>query len=426
MSTETLRYEHVRDVPVKDCDGKEWKMGDLLEKVTLLVDLECSKQWMEGNDECKELQNIYNKYNDKGLEILAFPRDLDRGNNISASQMKQQLVKRYQITFPVMETVPMNEQPHPLFTLIRKRLERLRESEQLTDKQIGLKWDLSKFMLIDGEPVKQFASTISFSNIEREIKCVLDQCDPTVPQLHRTEERRDIHAPQDVTSSSIEELGTSNKETNINEGNDWVKEGEGSREMSSNIPTQQEPPIRPRRKNRKNRRKSRRAAKLAASGSEQQQPPMSGEMPQEQGYLATQPQLHKKTPGTGFDAVKEARSQAQQDIPSNQVKSEETSFAGRQGKDVRFKEDESPVYKQSTTESQNKEEEVGLKQGTSFEGLDDFPVESQQQREEKLTQDVEDGEPDEFKDWDKENLVASGVVKEQSPFDETSQDVEVD
>jgi len=172
--SEPLKYNQVKDVVVKDCDGTEWKMCDLMDRVTLVVDMECSKSWLQNNQECAQLESIYNKFKDRGFEILAFPCDLGREGKMSARDLKQQLVKRHHISFPVMDIVQITDSPHPLFMLIRKKLEQLRESEQLTDKQIGLKWDLSKFLLVDGEPVKQFASTAPFSVIEKEISCALD------------------------------------------------------------------------------------------------------------------------------------------------------------------------------------------------------------------------------------------------------------
>jgi glutathione peroxidase len=161
---------HINDFIVQDEMGKDVSLGDVLRKVTLIINLSC--QGGAGNKECVEWQKLYLQYQDKGFEILAFPCDqfqLAQGCANFASEIRNDIQKRYdtQITFPILGKVDVNgEDAHPLFMYLQKRL-----GGFVTDH---VKWDHTKFLIVNGVPTKRYAPTISPMTIETDIVHALE------------------------------------------------------------------------------------------------------------------------------------------------------------------------------------------------------------------------------------------------------------
>jgi len=161
---------HMRDFMVRDCQGKDCKLGDLLQRVTLIVNIDC-KIGGSANSECKDLQDIYVKHKSRGLEVLAFPSDQfqyvsDQGQHLTAAEVKADLCKRYNVTFPIMSKVNVNgDTAHPLFMYLQKRLSGFPTN--------AIKWDFTKFLIVNGEPQKRYGPTSMLSTIESDINHIL-------------------------------------------------------------------------------------------------------------------------------------------------------------------------------------------------------------------------------------------------------------
>jgi len=156
---------YLKDLVVKDAQAKDVQLSDLMKKVTLIVNIDCNVG--EGtNTECEALQDVYMRYKDKGLEILAFPCDQFQLSLTEApytgEAVKDDLEKRLGVTFPIMHKVNVNgAHAHPLFIYLQTRL-----SGFPTD---SIKWDFTKFLIVDYEPTKRYAPTTSVMAIEPEI-----------------------------------------------------------------------------------------------------------------------------------------------------------------------------------------------------------------------------------------------------------------
>lgn len=156
--------EYLKDLVVRDEMGQDHCMAELMQRVTLIVNVDC-KVGGESNNECPGLQALYLKYKERGFEILAFPCDqfqLGGKAHCTAADVKQDLAKRYHATFPIMHKVNVNgETAHPLFIFLQKRLSGFPND--------AIKWDFTKFLIVDGEPTKRYAPTVSPQSIEVEI-----------------------------------------------------------------------------------------------------------------------------------------------------------------------------------------------------------------------------------------------------------------
>jgi glutathione peroxidase len=98
------------------------------------------------------LENLYKKYQDKGLVILGFPcnqfLNQEPGDEKTISQG---CVVDYGITFPMFSKVDVNgEKAHPMFQYLKNKLPGLFGGV--------VKWNFTKFVIDgNGQPIKRFS-----------------------------------------------------------------------------------------------------------------------------------------------------------------------------------------------------------------------------------------------------------------------------
>ena len=113
----------------------------------------------------KDLQKLYNKYNEQGLEILGFPCsqfNKQEFNDINETTQLCQL--NYGVTFPMFAKIDVNgENQEPLFTFLKA------QKSGILSKNI--KWNFTKFLVDkNGKVIERYAPTTKPSKIENEIK----------------------------------------------------------------------------------------------------------------------------------------------------------------------------------------------------------------------------------------------------------------
>lgn len=170
-------------------DGHKGDFSDLKGKVLLIVNTasQCSY-----SRQFNELQQMYEKYGDQGLEILAFPcnqfNDKEPG---SSNEIVEYCRKQFQISFPILEKVEVvGQSMHPLFrylieeapfqgydldtqegkwmdTFVKEKHPELYQGD-------GIKWNFTKF-LIDrrGDVHGRYETTIAPLEIESAIHNLL-------------------------------------------------------------------------------------------------------------------------------------------------------------------------------------------------------------------------------------------------------------
>jgi len=141
--------------------GKEMSMEQYRGKVVLIVNT-ASKCGFTPQFEW--LEKIYEKYKDKGFEILGFPcNQFANQEPGTASDIINGCMINYGVTFQMFEKIKVNGIfAHPLYKYLKKELPGV----------IGgmIKWNFTKF-LIDrtGKPVKRFAPATTPEKIEEDI-----------------------------------------------------------------------------------------------------------------------------------------------------------------------------------------------------------------------------------------------------------------
>ena len=103
MTTKKSDPINVSDVKVKTMDGQEKSISDFKGKVLLIVNVASKCGY---TPQYEGLEKIYEKYKDKGFEILAFPCNDFGGQEPGTNEEIQSFCKStYNVTFPLFDKV---------------------------------------------------------------------------------------------------------------------------------------------------------------------------------------------------------------------------------------------------------------------------------------------------------------------------------
>ncbi len=113
----------------------------------------------------KGLQQLYDKYNEKGLEILGFPcNQFANQEPGDEKQIAQDCLINYGVSFQMFSKIKVNgKQAHPIYTYLKECIGGFLSKD--------IKWNFTKF-LVDksGKPVKRFAPNTKPEQIEDDVK----------------------------------------------------------------------------------------------------------------------------------------------------------------------------------------------------------------------------------------------------------------
>ncbi|EAY80636.1 hypothetical protein OsI_35816 [Oryza sativa Indica Group] len=156
----------VHDISVKDIKGNDVKLSEYEGKVLLIVNV-ASKCGLT-NSNYKELNVLYEKYKEKGLEILAFPCNQFAGQEPGSNEeIEQTVCTRFKAEFPIFDKIDVNgKEAAPLYKFLKSQ-----KGGFLGD---GIKWNFTKFLVgKDGKVVERYAPTTSPLKIENDIQKLL-------------------------------------------------------------------------------------------------------------------------------------------------------------------------------------------------------------------------------------------------------------
>ncbi len=155
----------VYDYTVKDTKGNDVSLSDYKGKVLLIVNTATGCGFTPQYD---GLQDLYEKYQAQGLEILDFPCN-QFGNQ--APGTNEEIVSfctgRFGITFPQFGKIEVNgANEAPLYTWLKSQKGGILGSK--------IKWNFTKFLLDrEGNVIKRYAPTDTPESIENDIKELL-------------------------------------------------------------------------------------------------------------------------------------------------------------------------------------------------------------------------------------------------------------
>lgn len=156
----------IYDFTVKARDGSDVSLSEYKGKVLLIVNTATGCGF---TPQYKGLQSLYDKYKDKGFEILDFPcnqfANQAPGNE---EEIHTFCTGRFGIKFPQFAKINVNgKNESPLYTYLKSQKKGFFSSK--------IKWNFSKFLVTkDGQVVERFAPTDTPEKIDSYIEKLLN------------------------------------------------------------------------------------------------------------------------------------------------------------------------------------------------------------------------------------------------------------
>lgn len=147
-------------------NGKEINMSDYKGKVAVVVNTASKCGYTPQFD---ELEKIYKKYKEDGLEILGFPCNQFASQDPGTNEEIMEFCRlNYGVTFQMFQKIDVNgKNTHPLFVYLKKEAK-----GSLGEK---IKWNFTKFLIDrEGNVVKRFAPATSPVKMEEEVRNLLE------------------------------------------------------------------------------------------------------------------------------------------------------------------------------------------------------------------------------------------------------------
>ena len=151
----------IYDFKVRNAKGVEVPMTDYQGKVLLIVNTATGCGF---TPQYEGLQKLYDKYKDKGLEILDFPcNQFGHQAPGTEDEIQEFCTLKYKTTFPLFAKIDVNgKDAEPLFQFLKKE-----KGGFLGD---DIKWNFTKFLISrDGTVVDRYAPATKPEKIESDI-----------------------------------------------------------------------------------------------------------------------------------------------------------------------------------------------------------------------------------------------------------------
>lgn len=180
--------QSIYDISVKDMDGNEVSLSKYRGKVLLIVNTATQCGF---TPQYEELQAMYSKFKDKGLEILDFPCN-QFGEQAPGSIMSinEFCTSKYSTTFPRFGKVDVNgEKESPLFTFLKSKqkfkgfgsgdkakllADMLSKVDPDYASNPDIKWNFTKFLVDSkGNVVARFEPTASMNFVSNVVSSKL-------------------------------------------------------------------------------------------------------------------------------------------------------------------------------------------------------------------------------------------------------------
>lgn len=177
----------VYDYTVKTGKGADFDLSSLKGKVILVVNTATGCGF---TPQYKGLEELYEKYHEKGFEILDFPCN-QFGNQAPESddQIHEFCTLRYKTQFAQMKKIEVNgENEEPLYTFLKKEMpdeevkglkakaamKAVAKISKSTKEARDIKWNFTKFLIDrEGNVIKRYNPTVEPAKIESDIAALI-------------------------------------------------------------------------------------------------------------------------------------------------------------------------------------------------------------------------------------------------------------
>ena len=174
----SLSAQSIYDFKVKDMEGNDVSLSQYKGKVLLIVNTATRCGF---SPQYEDLQKMYDKFKDKGLEILDFPcNQFGEQAPGSIASIHEFCTEKYNTTFPQFDKVDVNgDNQSPLFKFLKAKQgfkgfgngdkaqfmdEMLKKQDPDYASKSDIKWNFTKFLVDrNGNVVARFEPTVSMN-----------------------------------------------------------------------------------------------------------------------------------------------------------------------------------------------------------------------------------------------------------------------
>ncbi|KAH1108129.1 hypothetical protein J1N35_011897 [Gossypium stocksii] len=158
-ASESVPQKSIHEFTVKNSKGQDVDLSMYKGKVLLVVNVASKCGFTDSN--YTQLTELYNKYKDKGLEILAFPCNQFLKQEPGTSQEAEEFAcTRYKAEYPIFKKIRCNgPNTEPVFKFLKAK-----KSGFLGSR---IKWNFTKFLVDkDGNVLARYSPTTTPLAIE--------------------------------------------------------------------------------------------------------------------------------------------------------------------------------------------------------------------------------------------------------------------
>jgi glutathione peroxidase len=156
----------IYDIPVTTIDGQEQTLAGYHDRVLLIVNVASKCAFTK---QYAGLEDLYRRYQDKGLVVLGFPCD-QFGHQEPGTEAEVQAFcsLTYNVSFPMFAKVLVNgEQAHPLYKYLKSMKRGLLGTQ-------SIKWNFTKFLVSrTGEVMKRYSPLTKPEQLNKDIEKLL-------------------------------------------------------------------------------------------------------------------------------------------------------------------------------------------------------------------------------------------------------------
>lgn len=151
-----MAQDNIYSFKVKDDKGTEVSLEQYKGKVLLIVNTATRCGF---TPQYKDLEAMYEKYNEQGFEILDFPcNQFGAQAPGTIAEIKEFCSANYNVKFTQFDKIEVNgENEHPLYTYLKANAE----------NKNNIRWNFTKFLIsADGKILKRFESGDKMEDVE--------------------------------------------------------------------------------------------------------------------------------------------------------------------------------------------------------------------------------------------------------------------
>jgi phospholipid-hydroperoxide glutathione peroxidase len=162
MAEDWKNAKSVYDFTVKDIKGEDVSLEKYKGFVLIIVNVASKCGYTSKH--YKELVELDEKYQDKGLKILGFPCNQFGGQEPGDSENICSFAAKKNVKFDIFEKVDVNgNDAHPLWKYLKSK-----QGGLLID---SIKWNFTKFIVDkNGQPVERHAANVSPLALEKNLE----------------------------------------------------------------------------------------------------------------------------------------------------------------------------------------------------------------------------------------------------------------